>query len=64
MANLDFCCGCGSWVSADSGKIRNSSNGDVEIICFECSALENGRAVPIGPDRYNGSLDSDVGGLT
>lgn len=39
-ARLDFCCCCGCWVSANTGTIRQGPDGEAEIICGECEALE------------------------
>lgn len=39
-ARLDFCCCCGCWVSANIGTIRRGPDGEAEIICAECEALE------------------------
>lgn len=58
MALLDFCCNCGSWVAADTGTIRQGSDDEPEIICDECMAIEQSRAVPVGHDHKSGSLDN------
>ena len=59
-ANIDFCCACGAWIAANDGTIRTGQDGEPEIICSACLALESGRAVSIGHNNYNGSLDSTV----
>ena len=56
MAKLDFCVGCGCWIAANSGTMRQGPDGEPEIICSECEQLEQGRAV-ISHDANAGSLD-------
>jgi len=58
-AKLDFCCSCGCWISANTGEMRQGPDGEVEIICPECLAIEQGRAVLVGPDVRCGMLGND-----
>lgn len=43
MAGLDFCVKCGSWVGANEGTIRLGLDGEPEIICKTCLAVDRGR---------------------
>lgn len=58
MAGLDFCCECGDWIGANSGTIRQGPDG-VEIICSECSAIEQKHAIPLSHKQR--VLDAVVG---
>ena len=40
MAKLDFCCCCGDWIGANAGTIRLGPDGEGEIICDGCLAIE------------------------
>jgi hypothetical protein len=69
MSGLDFCCGCGEWIGAvkygdkvsGGGTIRKGPDGQPEIICKACEAIEQSRAVPITPGSRSGTLgDSKV----
>ncbi len=57
--SLDFCCNCGCWVGANEGTMRPDVDGESEIICAECSALEQNTACSIGHDARSGTLDSE-----
>lgn len=59
MAKLDFCVGCGCWIGADAGTIRQGPDGEPEIICDVCLELEQGRAAMSYDchDSRSGSLD-------
>lgn len=57
---LDFCAGCGSWIGADSGAVREGRDGEVEIICDDCVNLEQNR-ISLScaeHDCKNGMLDN------
>jgi len=58
-AKLDFCVGCGGWIAADTGTMRQGLNGEVEIICDDCLTLEqNGAALSRAEhDCKSGMLD-------
>ena len=57
MAKLDFCANCGEWIAANTGTIRQGPDGEAEIICSECAALEQSQAVSLAHDYKSGSLD-------
>lgn len=58
MANLDFCAECGCWIAANTGIIRTGPDGEVEIICDECKALEQNEAVSVSHDYRSGMLNN------
>jgi hypothetical protein len=43
-AKLDFCVGCGGWIGADTGTMRQGPDGEAEIVCNDCLTLEQNRA--------------------
>jgi len=55
-AELDFCAGCGGWVAADTGTMRQGSDGEAEIVCNDCLTIEQNRAALCCACR-NGTLD-------
>ena len=61
--DLNFCCGCHSWLAPDDGTIRKSTScdiqGGVEIICDECLKLEQNAEVisHAEHDTKSGTLD-------
>jgi len=55
-AKLDFCAGCGCWVAADTGTMRQGPDGEVEILCDDCLSLEQNKARTCHSCR-NGTLD-------
>ena len=57
-AELDFCCNCGCWIAADSGSMRSTSDGVIEILCDDCLQFERGGVV-IVPDSLCGMLDKN-----
>lgn len=38
--SLDFCCKCGCWIGSLEGQIRLSSDGNAEVVCDTCFAIE------------------------
>lgn len=56
MAKLDFCVSCGCWIAADTGTMRVGVDGEAEIICDSCEALEQARAVAMPHDHKSGTL--------
>jgi hypothetical protein len=40
MAKLDFCAGCGDWIGADAGTMRQGPDGELEIVCDDCQTRE------------------------
>lgn len=57
MAKLDFCVSCGCWIAANTGTIRQGPDGEPEIICNDCLALEQNRACAVKHDYRSGTLD-------
>jgi hypothetical protein len=57
-AKLDFCAGCGGWIGADTGTMRQGPDGEAEIICDECLAIEQNTdgclAETVGHDCQSG----------
>jgi len=67
MSGIDFCCNCNSYIGATvfgdkvsgGGTMRKNDKGEVEIICKECEAIEQSRAIPIEPGSRSGSLPAN-----
>lgn len=57
--NIDFCCKCNKWIAANTGTMRTGQDGEIEIICNECLALERKTACLIGHDKRSGMLDNE-----
>lgn len=38
---MDFCSKCGCWIGSLEGVIRQSNDGDVEVLCNECAKIEH-----------------------
>lgn len=38
--SLDFCCECGCWIGSTEGSLRQGKDGNAEIICDGCIAIE------------------------
>lgn len=55
MAGIDFCCCCGDWIPASTGKMRAGPDG-IEIVCKDCLKAEQRRAT-ISHDANSGTLD-------
>lgn len=56
MAKFDFCVTCGSWIPASTGTMRRGQDGEAEIICDACLALERNRACAVKHDARSGTL--------
>lgn len=62
MAKLDFCVGCGCWIAANTGTMREGSDGEAEIICDTCLKIEQNRMAIISHadhDSKSGMLDDN-----
>lgn len=61
---INFCCNCGDYVGAvtfgdkvqGGGTMRKGPDGQAEIICRDCEAIEQSRAVPVEPGSRSGML--------
>lgn len=65
---IDFCCNCGDYVGAvtfgdkvsGGGTIREGPDGQPEIICRGCEAIEKSYACPVEPGSKSGMIQYEM----
>ena len=68
LNGIDFCVVCNAWCGSvtfgdkvkGGGTMRKNCEGELEIICNDCLAIEQSHAVPIKPGSRSGFLVKDA----